>query len=428
MTFSDNGTRGTRVRLYPQPPRGTTGTELETVELSSPAGSLGPGPSDDRMYTVIPIGKDLPYGLVPGQAGPELYLPPWTGPSVPPPRPSPEGHFDHISPDDPAFPAVHLFGAVRFTLDVWEAYLGEPVRWHFDDDLPRLELTMLEDWPNAHMGYGFLETGTREDRQGRPHDYALNFDVIAHEVGHAILLSLTGPFVSDDISGDFRAFHEMSSDWVALIASLHFDSVVDDLLANTSGNLDSFNRLSRFGEISKSEQIRLANNNQTMRDYARGWDNEHNLAKPLIGAFFDIFVDLYHELLLDHGAVSPSLERLADRAERDVALRAIVQRGFDRAIERRPELFKEALSDARDIAARFLVEIWMSIDQEAFSFEQIPPLANDIDWVLTRGRLGRLLDKNLRFRGIGSVSAGPRIGGNHNSEDHSNSARMLAPS
>lgn len=426
MTFSDNGARGTRVRLYPQPPRGTTGTELETVELSSPAGSVGPGPSDDRMYTVIPIGKEMPYGLVPGRTGQELYLPPWTGPIVPPPRPSPEGHFDHIAPDDPAFPAVHLFGAVRFTLDVWEAYLGEPVRWHFDDDLPRLELTMLNDWPNAHMGYGFLETGTREDKQGRSYDFALNFDVVAHEVGHAILLSMTGPFIGGDLSGDFRAFHEMSSDWVALIASLHFDSVVDDLLANTRGNLDSFNRLSRFGEISSSEQIRLANNNETMRDYVGGWDNEHNLAKPLIGAFFDIFVDLYHELLLAHGAVPPSLERLADRSERDPALRAVVQREFDRAISKRPHAFRTALSEARDIAASFIVGIWTSIDQENFTLGEVRSIMRILDQELTNGRLSRLFDMNLESRGIGTIPSGPQSN-QPSLKSHSNSARMLVP-
>lgn len=423
MTFSDSGTR---VRLYPQPPSGTTGAELETVELSSPVGSLGPGPSDDRMYAVIPIGKTRPYGRPAGYDPADLYLPPWTGPRLAPPQPSPEGHFDHVPVTDPTFRAVHLFGATRFTLDVWETYLGARIPWHFEQDFPRIELSMVEDWENAHMGYGFLQTGTRFDKQGRPHDYALNFDVIAHEVGHAILLSLTGPLRVEDVYPDFLAFHEMSSDWVALIASLHFDSVVEDLLENTAGNLDSFNRLSRFGEISSSEQIRMANNDQTMRDVAGGWRDEHKLALPLIGAFFDTFVDIYHELLLQHGAVSEALERLADRAEREPALRAHVQRNFDRAFDRHPEAFRSALLDARDIIARFLMGIWQSIDQRTFVFDRVPPLMHNIDTRLTHGKLAGIIDNNFGFRGIGTIPPGPRTH-RPGANSHSHSARMLVP-
>lgn len=416
---------GTRVRLYPQPPGGSKGTELETVYLSPPAGTVGPGPSDGRMYAVTPIGKDLPYGLNPGSPG-ELYLPPWDGPVVPPPRPGPDGHFDHLDPSDPGFAAVHLYGCVRFTLDVWEDYLGEEVRWHFDEDFDRLELSMVEDWPNAQMGYGYLETGSRRDRIGRPIPYALNFDIIAHEVGHAVLMALTGPFVPGQFSGEFEAFHEMSADWVALIASLHFDTVIDELLVNTSGNLDTFNRFSRFAEVSHSEQIRLANNDRTMADYAVGWDNEHHLAKPMIAAFFDIFVDLYHEILLDWGAVSASLEHLADQAERDGSLRTHLQRGFDRAFQRKPEAFKDALAEARDMAARYLIEIWMATEPDTFGFGGIPALMEEIDEDLTGGRLNRLVQNSLQHRGIGLITPGLR---NHEpgTDSHMHSARTLKP-
>ena len=129
---------------------------------------------------------------------------------------------------------------------------------------------------------------------------------------------------------------------------------------------------------------------------------------------------------MDHGAVSPSLERLADRAEQDVALRAIVQRGFDRAIERRPEAFRRALSQARDIAAQFLVGTWDSIDQESFELAQIPSLMHEIDSGLTGGLLGRILSNNLEFRGIGLIGTGPKAA-DFDDEAHSNSARMLAP-
>lgn len=418
--------RGTRFRLYPQMPVGRDPVSLETVTVSSPAGTVGPGPSDHRMYALHPIGKTVPYGRVEGRGGPWLYLPPWDGPIAPPAMPGPGGHFDHLDPTDPGFDAAHLFGTVRFTLDVWEAYLGAPVKWHFRDRFERLELAILDGWANAHMGFGYIETGSRLNSEGRVIDYSLNFDVIAHEVGHALLVALTGPFKRGVVSGDFEAFHEASSDWVALITSLHFESTRRELLDNTSGNLDTFNRFSRFGEISGSDQIRLANNEQIMDDYVRGWASEHFLAKPLIGALFDIFVDIYHEYLLEAGGVSPALERLADRAERDPGLRPRLQHGFDKAYDRDPTVFEDALCEARDMMGRMLCEVWRSIDKDNFEFVRLPHLLREIDADLTGGRFTRILDIAIALRNLDTVRPGPRLD-TPGVISHCRSSRMLIP-
>ena len=51
-------TGGTRFRVFPQPPFADPSALPEIIEVSSPAGSIGPGPADERMYFV-----DLPgYG------------------------------------------------------------------------------------------------------------------------------------------------------------------------------------------------------------------------------------------------------------------------------------------------------------------------------------------------------------------------------
>ena len=79
--------------------------------------------------------------------------------------------------------AAHMYGTLRFVLDVWEKYFGGPIPWHFEEDQRRLELVPLVEWNNAHSGYGFIETGfarpTEPDRQ----PFCLNFDVLAHELG-----------------------------------------------------------------------------------------------------------------------------------------------------------------------------------------------------------------------------------------------------
>ena len=51
-----------------------------------------------------------------------------------------------------------------------------------------------------------------------------------------------------------------------MIAVLHFDSVVDGLLRSTRGNLYLPNELNRIGELSDTEQIRVASHSLTMAD------------------------------------------------------------------------------------------------------------------------------------------------------------------
>ena len=64
---------GTRFLLYPQPPFLEGFDEPEVVSVSSIAGSVGPGPSDDRMYTVYPLDKLVTYGTRVGPRGAAVY-------------------------------------------------------------------------------------------------------------------------------------------------------------------------------------------------------------------------------------------------------------------------------------------------------------------------------------------------------------------
>ncbi len=128
------GGSGTKFKLFPQPPFLEAFREPETVYVSPPAGTVGPGPSDDRMYAVYPVGKTLHYGLhQSGSDGPFLYLPPWEGEALRPAIPDENGDFDHIEPGTPQFEAAHLYGTVRFALDVWEGYFDRRIGWHFGD-------------------------------------------------------------------------------------------------------------------------------------------------------------------------------------------------------------------------------------------------------------------------------------------------------
>ena len=304
---------GTGFRLFPQYAEGYA--EPELVLVSRRAGTIGPGPSDATMYVANAVDKESQYD-------PPAYMPPYRGTMFAPALPDRCGNFDYIPVDTEQFLAAHLYGTMRHTLDVWELYLRRQVVWWHASFLPQLELIPVVRWRNAHCGPGFLEAGIIANRYGRGQLFCLNFDVIAHETGHAILFSQVGAPPADRIHGPYLAFHESFADLVSLIAALHFPSVVQRLLQQTDGNLYVLNLVNRLGEYSDKEQVRLASNTVTMADVGGlrlgpdgdwidplGLDrNAHALAEPLTGAIFDIFVEIYQDGLVARGLIPPDAD------------------------------------------------------------------------------------------------------------------------
>ena len=246
---------GTRFRLFPSYAEGYT--EPELVEVSLPPGSIGPGPSDAWMYARNPISKGEPYD-------PPFYVPPYNGPIYPPAIPGRRGHFDEIAFGTEQFLAAHTYGTVRLVLDIWEHYLARPIVWWHADVIPRVELIPTVQWQNAQSGPGFIEMGQEPDSIGRLQPFCLNFDVLAHETGHGILFSQIG--VAPDVTEAFLAFHESFADLISMVSVLHFPSVRMRLLQQTWGNLYSLNVLTRFGEYSDTQQLRIASNQTTMAE------------------------------------------------------------------------------------------------------------------------------------------------------------------
>lgn len=418
---------GTRFLLYPQAPYFEPGIKPELVEISAPQGSIGPGPSGPRMYAMNPVGKTTPYGaMVPGPGGPQMYLPPWDAYIQPPPEPDEFGNFAHIDPSDPAFEAAHLFGSAHFTMDVWEGYFGRPIPWHFARDFERLELSLLPSLDNAHIGWGFLETGGTWDHGDEYRAYSMNFDVVAHEIGHAIIYSVIGMPTVGDASGEYYGFHESAADLVALLASLHFGSVVEDLLNNTRGNLYTFNRLSRFAELSENAQIRVATNDRVLSEFAHGWSSEHDLSEPLTGAMFDILIDIYHERLLVHDLITPEEEHLSDQLEGSAEYSQVMQQIFDERYTSNPEGFRIALLEARDFLGSYLADAWEMLDADMLSYFGVERALLTVDQEITGGAFQQIIEGNFRMREIGLTTAGPRLA-DPDETSHASSVRTRVP-
>jgi hypothetical protein len=387
---------GTRFRLYPQAPLSSARWRPEIVWVSAPVGTVLAGPSDDRMYVVDAVQKDRPYDLD--------YLPPYRGARNPPVPPGPDGHFDHLEPGTRAFMAAHMYGTIRFVLDVWERYRGGEIPWHFTEVFDRLELVPVVDWDNAQCGYGYIETGFARMVGIESHPFCLDFDVLAHELGHALIYSLLGLPPPDRVSAEYLGFHESAADCAAMIAVLHFDSVVEDLLRTSRGNIYLPNELNRIGELSDTEQFRIASHSLTLADVpdvrtpvaALTQRDRHTIGLPLTGAVFDILVEVFQELLVEDGVISRELDELSRGQESPVGA---VQAGFDRSYAGRHDAFKAALLDARDYVGRLLADAWRQLSWDV-TFNGVAAAMLTADGRLMAGVGRNLLIENLARRGI----------------------------
>jgi hypothetical protein len=398
---------GTRFRLFPQPPFLDRYRNPVTVRVSSPAGSVGPGPADDRMYVVAPIGKRWPYGIVRGPYGsPVLYLPAWDGPRHPAANPDARGHFDHIPMGTPEFEAAHVYAGVRWVLDIWESYFGRTIKWHFRRDYKALEISLLDGLGNAAGGYGFLEIGAGAPAAGELLQFSLNFDIVAHETGHLIVYAEIGVPSPGTEAGEFFGFHEAAADLVALFSVAHFQPVIDELFEVSRGNLYVLNELNRFAELSQTTQIRMASNAVQLSAFSAGWIDEHDLSLPLTGAIFDILVDIFHELLVERRLIDPALEDLADRVQRMPEYEHLVQSGFDRAYAADPAGFREAFADARDLMGHYIAAAWQRLSPDLLTYAEVGSALLAADWELSGGRYRQLMRVNFDWRGIGTVRVG----------------------
>jgi len=350
------GSGGTRFLIYPQAPIVTDYTKPEAVWIATPPDRLQPGPGDHRMYVRDAMFDKVPYEYP--------YLPPFAGETYAPATAAYDGHFDSLPVNSRQFVAAHAFACAARVLDIWESHLGHAIIWHFAETYERLEIIPLLDWDNAQSGYGYLELGVDRSPEGQTVPYALNFDVIAHEMGHAVVFSESG-FPLDGQGGeDFAPIHEANADLISLLSFLHFDSAAERLLRHCNGNLLVLNELNRIGELVGDRQIRLASNSRRLSEVS---SEVHDQSRPLTGAVFDCMVERFHEILVAQGLAD---ERLLNVGIRDIDAPAM-RRLSDlttRAFRQRPFEFESALARARDEIAGMLARTWQITSADQFSF------------------------------------------------------------
>ncbi|UVC10529.1 hypothetical protein IHQ71_08035 [Rhizobium sp. TH2] len=350
---------GTRFLVFPQPPYVAGYEKPEVVWLAASVGGILAGPSDKYMYVADPVESKRPYAYP--------TLPPYAGGLRPPAEPGPDGHFDHILPGSPAFLSAHSYACARRVLDICEGYVGREIKWFFAPSRSRLEIIPhIVDWDNAQSGFGFLELGESEPGKSTA-CFALNFDSIAHEMGHLVLLSELGLLQGDGSGTDFFAYHEAIADFTSLLGLLHFDTAIDRILRRTGGDLLINNELDRFAELSDEKQIRSFNNSLRIGDVS---EEVHDRSKPFAAALFDCLVEVYQTILFDRGLSDLDPRRFSD-LRRQMPLE-LIEAGLNRSrpdYESRHFASKAALQEARDIVGQCVVRSWTHLEPDRLTFE-----------------------------------------------------------
>ena len=256
--------------------------------------------------------------------------------------------------------------------------------------------------------------------------FALNFDVIAHELGHLILYSTIGLSTPATQHGEYFGFQESGADTTAMIAVLHFESLLEHLLRETRANLYTYNELDRFAELSPNDQIRLASNSVRLSEFSAGWVDEHALSQPLTGAIFDIVVDIFQEMLVERGLIPRGVAEATRRVRNQPENATAIQPAFDAAFADHPEGFRAALVEARDTMGFALAETWKRLSAAYFTYEEVARALVETDALMGGGRYRRAIGESFDWREIGRAKVGPRLAP-PDERSHSHSARTLAP-
>ncbi|PFU70026.1 hypothetical protein [Bacillus thuringiensis] len=384
--------QGTRFLIYPQSKTVPGFEQPEVVYLNSPPGSIQAGPEDERIY-VVDVSDKIAFDEPKAPAFTYRYTDPKAAPPV---QPNAEGHFDHVRPGSREFSATTMYATVRRTMDIWEDYFGRTIPWPFSP--PKLLLIPKVNWNNAHSGLeGFLEfgypflPGTRTFDLDNP--YCENFDVLSHEIGHTIKFSVIG--IPEVVTAEYGGHHEAFGDLVAIVASLHFNSVVDSLLENTKGNLFSTNELSRLGELRNGRSIRIAFNNKKMKDVGR---EAHDLSEPFTGGAFDILVEMFQINLIEKNLIS---QQLGDQSyEAHFSDIPEIQEQFTSLYQGKELEFKNELLDARDKFGKLMATAWSNTSSENLHYGTVLRNILNADKELYNGKYEQTIRSCFDWRGI----------------------------
>lgn len=281
-------------------------------------------------------------------------------------------------PGEPAFVAVNAFYYTTFTLRLFERYAQRSIPWAFG--APRINVNPhVGDQANAFYNEQEQLLGFHTFTVGDSEQYtASSADIVSHETGHAVLDGLRYLY-NESFGLGCRAFHESFGDIAAVLVALHDETLMHQAIDMTGGNLHATSFVTEIAEyltgaLQAAEShftehtIYLRNAFNTLDDVPfddlppvaddpaiQPARQEHSYSRVFTGAFYEVLVSIYDELVRESASPIVALHRA-----RDIAGRLLVS-----AIELGPV----GEMDFSDMARAFL-----TADQVNFAGRHVPIL------------------------------------------------------
>lgn len=211
-------------------------------------------------------------------------------------------------PQDLNLGSTTAYEAANAVRDAAEFWAGREIAWGIEDGLLLINAHSFIDFnafyaPSARqLFFGLLPYRLPGQTDVKLFEMATSWEIVAHECGHALHYAIKPNLTPSDQSS--RTWSESFSDQMAMWASLRQRERVQRLLAETHGDLNQSNALTRLAEafaalVGEGTGLRDAFHDKKVSDTST---EEHDRSEVLTGASYKIFLKIYDALKCERRA------------------------------------------------------------------------------------------------------------------------------
>lgn len=203
-----------------------------------------------------------------------------------------------------AFDSVHSYTVVRQVLTMYQRVLDEKMKWQWNRGSNKAPISVF-----PHAGDGANAYYSRTERAlkffyfrppGAPQSDPLvytcrSFDIVSHEVGHAVLDALQPGWLSFSAPPQTGGIHESFGDLTSIFMVLSQLDQVEFIIGQTKADLHQKNVLAEVAEefgtaLGRPTGLRNADNNLKLSQVS---SEVHDISKVLTGGIYDTLADAF---------------------------------------------------------------------------------------------------------------------------------------
>lgn len=212
--------------------------------------------------------------------------------------PDDDGNFLNGNYSEEELDAIHTFGIVRMLIDLYEKILKKTIVWSWQENGNNEPLTIRIRNNDINSRFLLSQKCIELDYYGTRDQLIYNCrttDLIAHEIGHAILNTIYPDWQSGN--AETRGMEEAFCDLSAMFFILSQYDLCEEIVRETNGDFTKDNMLSLFGVghghfRKPHKEIRNGNNNIMYKDSE--W-SPYKYCEVLVGVLYELLIDFIDE-------------------------------------------------------------------------------------------------------------------------------------